>query len=211
MNVLQLEPERRLTAVLGHELRNPLAAAITGVTLAAELTDAHDPRREFLDRALGDLQRLAGLLRTYLEFGRTGRPRPRAQDLGELLQALARRHGPRVVARVPAGPLTLRIDRDLVERSLDNLVENALAAGAREVRVSVTARADATLLEVEDDGPGVPHEVRARLFEPFVSGRGSSGLGLALVRAAVEAHGGSVTLQPSLRGAHFVLAFPPEP
>src|SRR5262249_9816081 len=96
-------------------------------------------------------------------------------------------------------------------RALDNLLLNALQHVPEGGRVHMTAALDGERLRltVSDDGPGVPEEVRAHLFEPFVTTRGGgAGLGLAIVREIVEAHGGAVRLVPSASGAVFEMELP---
>ncbi len=110
-------------------------------------------------------------------------------------------------------PAPLEGDEDLLHRVVVNLVLNAVQAsrGAGRVRVEVRearlgelpsglVTGDTVMLAVEDDGPGIPPELRERLFDPFVSGRGGSGLGLAIVQRAVLAHRG-VVLVDSKPGA----------
>ena len=87
------------------------------------------------------------------------------------------------------------------------------AAGHARARVASAARDGDVVLTVEDDGPGVPAELRERVFERFVRGDGdrgsSSGLGLSIVRAVAESHGGTVTLEDADPGARFVVRLPP--
>ena len=106
--------------------------------------------------------------------------------------------------------------RDDLHRVALNLMENALRftpPGTR-VEVSVRGSGDDVVLAVEDDGPGVPEELRDRVFERFVraagDGGGSSGLGLAIVKAVAEGHGGTVAMAPPLDGvgARFVVTLP---
>ena len=120
-------------------------------------------------------------------------------------------------------PVTVEGDEDLLHRVVLNLVLNALQASDGKARVTVevrNARADdlpqgvsmepAVLLRVADDGPGIPPELRERLFEPFVSGRtGGSGLGLAIVQRAVLAHRGVVLVDiPPIGGTVFSVVIP---
>ena len=202
---------RDLFGMLGHELRNPIAAVLAGVSVAAEMTDPDDPRAVFLDHALDDLRRVAALLDGCLVLGSADRLRDGA-DVD--LTALATR----VAQRYPAGLVTVCGQRRpvvvpggaaLLERALENLVDNAAAAGATEVTVATSDDGgDRAQVHVGDNGPGVPGQVVERLFEPFVSGHGSSGLGLAIVRRIAEAHGGDVRCLPSPRGALFCIELP---
>jgi signal transduction histidine kinase len=95
-----------------------------------------------------------------------------------------------------------------------NLMENAVrhTPAGTHIRAGVAARDGAAVLTVEDDGPGVPEELRDEVFERFVRGDGdrgsSSGLGLSIVRAVAESHGGGVELEDAHPGARFVVRLP---
>jgi signal transduction histidine kinase len=104
--------------------------------------------------------------------------------------------------------------RDELHRMTLNLMENAIRhtpTGTR-VRARVVARDGEVVLTVQDNGPGVPPELRERIFERFVRGAGdrgsSSGLGLSIVRAVAESHGGNVTVEDATPGARFVVRLP---
>jgi signal transduction histidine kinase len=199
----------RALAVVGHELRNPLAAAVAMVGAAAELTEPTDPRAPFLERAQAELERTASLLAACTELLGGGRPESRTIDLcGVLGRIESRRPGMVRAACAPDAAWACAGSEVLVERALDNLVENAAAAGASHIAVDASLRQGRVVLCVSDDGPGVPPALRDRLFEPFVSGRGSSGLGLFVVRSVARRHGGTVRLRPTPRGACFEVTLP---
>ena len=202
------DESRRLCAVLGHELRNPLASAMTNVSVAAAMLDGDDPRAGHLQRATQDLERLASLLTTYLEFGRSGKVARRRIDLVEVVRAIASRNQ---CARLEVSVESAGIlgDAELLGRAIENMIENAVLAGASRVTIRVARRDGAAVVDVCDDGPGVPTEIRDTLFEPFVSGRSSSGLGLAVTRDAIEKLGGHVMLvESSRKGSRFRLILP---
>ncbi len=204
-----LSREHQLVALLGHELRNPLAAAMTSLAVVRELTDAADPRAAYLEMAQRDLGRLSTLLERCLEFARAGKPARAELDLHELAQGVAaRRVAGRVTVAAESERLQVLGDRALLERVLENLVDNALANGAAQVEVWLAHEDGAAVLHVADDGPGVPERLRDSIFEPLVSGRGSNGLGLWLVREIVRAHGGEIGLVPTTKGALFRLTLP---
>jgi signal transduction histidine kinase len=95
--------------------------------------------------------------------------------------------------------------------ALASLVENSAQAGAAEIGIAARAEQGALLIEVSDDGPGIPEGDRERIFEPFFTSRrssGGSGLGLPIVRSLLEASRGSVALLPSERGARFLVRLP---
>ena len=113
------------------------------------------------------------------------------------------------------GPAPVSGARDELHRLALNLVENAIrhTPPGTHVRASTGVRDGEAVLEVSDDGPGVPASLAPRIFERFVRGggerAGSSGLGLAIVRAVAEAHAGTVTLVPPVKGgARFVVRLP---
>jgi len=96
-------------------------------------------------------------------------------------------------------------------RALDNLLGNALRHTPKNgwVRISAERRENDCLLAVEDSGPGIPKDLRGKIFEPFVSFRSNgTGLGLALVREIVEAHGGTIVCTQGTIGARFEMRLP---
>ncbi|MEM7199172.1 MAG: HAMP domain-containing sensor histidine kinase [Planctomycetota bacterium] len=191
-------PQTHLAAVLGHELRNPLAGAVAGVAAAAELTEAGDPRRKLLERALDELDRTAVTLDRYLDLGSGREPRRESTDLVALARDTVRRWDAVVVPS--AARVVAEVDPVLLRQALDNLLQNARQAGAASVEIQVDIDRGRPVLIVIDDGPGIPAELREQVMTPFVSGRGGTGLGLALVGEIVDAHGGSVTIEPGEPG-----------
>ncbi|MBV9919139.1 MAG: sensor histidine kinase, partial [Solirubrobacterales bacterium] len=144
----------------------------------------------------------------------------RSTDLGDVLMEAAGELGPVAEEHdlaVDAEPAVVSGVRDDLHRMTLNLLENALRhtpPGTR-VRARTVAEGGTAIMTVEDDGPGIPPELRQRIFERFVRGgrdgaRGS-GLGLAIVRAVAEAHGGTVRLdQRRGGGTRFVVRLPLE-
>lgn len=196
----------RLPGVLGHELRNPLASAMTGVMLAREMIDADDPRGAVLDGALRDLDRMTRLIDGWLRLARSGTTQRHAVVVDDLLADTARRHGAEFVSR--CADAVVDGDRCLLERALDNLLENARQAGARHLRLAVQSLAGEVTIHVEDDGRGVAQEHLDRLFDPGWSGRGGNGLGLYAVATTVAAHRGRVRCVPLPRGTRFTITLP---
>jgi signal transduction histidine kinase len=150
-----------------------------------------------LDLAVADLGHLA---EQFSQYARLPEPRFERIDLGDVVREAARLHEPerRTVALKPAAEsLPVQGDRLLLSRAVHNLLLNACEASpdGGTVEVSVTREDDRVRVEVRDCGPGLAPEVRARLFEPYVSTkRRGSGLGLSLVRDIAVQHGGSITL-----------------
>ncbi|HTP51350.1 MAG TPA: GAF domain-containing protein [Anaeromyxobacteraceae bacterium] len=205
-----------LSAVVAHEVRNPLAAIFNSVgslrrmlepTGDAELLlGVIDEEADRLNRTVGDL----------LDFARPAQPSLRPEALDRLVEetlavALAREGGIQVTrdyAPVPPVPLDAR----QVRQALLNLVVNAVQAMPRGGRLHVRSRVDGAYarLEIGDSGPGIPTEMRKKVFEPFFTTKATgTGLGLAVVRRIVESHGGTVeALDAAGAGALFALRFP---
>jgi signal transduction histidine kinase len=196
----------RLPGVLGHELRNPLASALTGASLAREMVDADDPRAAVLDGVLADLHRLAELTDGWLDAARAGRCRGASIDVADLVRTVASRHGADVVA-CPEG-LEVAGNRAMLERALDNLGENARRAGASCIRIAVQELPECVAIHVEDDGPGVAPADARRVFTAGWSKSGGTGLGLHAVAATLAAHRGEVRCVPLARGTRFSLTLP---
>jgi two-component system sensor histidine kinase MprB len=196
----------RLAGLIGHELRNPLASAMAGAMLAREMVDEGDPRQPVLDAVLADLDRMASLIDGWLQVARQRAIGRERLQVDELVRRTAERHRAEFVCGCAA--VTIAGHPSLLERALENLIENARQAGARSVRLAVQRLHGEVCIHVEDDGCGVPAEHRERIFEPGWSGRGGSGLGLHAVAASVAAHGGSVRCVPLPRGTRFTVTLP---
>ncbi len=215
----RLEAVAELSASLAHEIKNPLASIRSSVEQLAGAARASEDERFLAELVVRESDRLSRLLSQFLDFSRVRVTSSRRLDLGRVAEAaveVVRKHPdcPEDVAiEVTRQPAPLEGDEDLLHRVVVNLVLNAVQAsrGAGRVRVEVRearlgelpsglVTGDTVMLAVEDDGPGIPPELRERLFDPFVSGRGGSGLGLAIVQRAVLAHRG-VVLVDSKPGA----------
>ncbi len=207
-------------ADLAHELKNPVAA----VRVAAESLEGGRPVDEERAKRLGTVlmdasRRLDTIVTQFLEIARaeaglSGQARVRidlyALAVG-LAEAVTARGGPEVVAH--GGTAFIDGVPDRVESVLRNLVDNATSFARSKVVIAVTQDASRVVLTVADDGPGIAPEDLPRVFDRFYTRRADNkgtGLGLALVKAIVEAHGGTVTVRPGEGvGAVFEVCWPP--
>lgn len=223
---MQLHQSEKLAAVgrfaagVAHELGAPLSVADGKAQQALRRTGEDG---QVLREIRGELHRIHQTVRQLMEFARPVQPAWRTVTVAHLARAaLAQIEAERDRAGVTLlGPdidpgLKLHGDRLRLEQALVNLLRNAVqAAPGGRVRLGASTGGDRIQLTVEDDGPGVDAATRQRLFEPFFttkpSGHGT-GLGLAVVEAVVDEHGGRVTVESSeLGGALFRLSFPEPP
>jgi signal transduction histidine kinase len=200
------EASQHLPGLIAHELRNPLASAMTGAMLAREMVDGEDPRAPVLDGVLRDLDRLTRLLDGWLRVARAANTVGETIEVDLLVADAAARGGVQVVSRSPG--TCIAGDRDLLARSFDNLFENARKAGAGSIRIAVQTLPGEVEIHVEDDGRGIARADAERVFEAGWSGSGGAGLGLFAVASTVEAHGGRVRCQPLVRGTRFSITLP---
>jgi two-component system, OmpR family, sensor kinase len=213
-----LARQREFVADASHELRTPLTSILANLELLAEVLDGeHGEAARSALRSSRRMRRLVGdlLLLARADANRTVPHEP--TDVGQVLVDAAAELGPVADAHeltVDAHPAVVDGARDELHRMVLNLMENAVrhTPAGTHVRAAVDRRDGHVLLSVQDDGPGVPGELRDRVFERFVRGGGdrgsSSGLGLSIVRAVAESHGGTVALEDAEPGARFVVRLP---
>ncbi len=225
----RLEAVAELSSSLAHEIKNPLASIRSSVEQLSRSTRANPDERFLGTLIVRESDRLSRLLSEFLDFSRVRVTECRPVDLQQVARAAVRlvREHPDfpedAVIDLQGGATPMEGDEDLLHRVVSNLVLNAVQAAGKGVRVTVrTDRAapaelpggsgieNPVALRVSDNGPGIPEDVRERLFEPFVTGRvGGTGLGLAIVQRAVEAHRGLVMVDTNVgRGTTFTVYFP---
>jgi len=208
----RLEAVAALSASLAHEIRNPLASIRSSVEQLARSKHADEDERFLAGLIVRESDRLSRLLSEFLDFARVRATQFVPLDVHAVVVAVVRlikAHPdcrPDAAITVEGGRTILEGDEDLLHRVVANLVLNAVQAARGPIRIVVSVASvqgsdiphgtnidNAVRLQVRDTGPGIPEEIRDRLFDPFVSGRtGGSGLGLAIVQRAVEAHRGLV-------------------
>jgi signal transduction histidine kinase len=211
---------------VSHDIRTPLAA-ILGLAATLESRGhemAADDVRDLSSRIVQNSRRMDRIVTDLLDLDRLQRgglvPRLRPLDLGALVRQIVTRTDAVTERRLQldTGPVHVDADPTMVERIVENLLENAVkhTPGDSRIWVRVERTDDGALIVVEDDGPGVPPEARERIFEPFAQGPtpgyGGAGVGLALVAKFAELHDGRAWVQPRPgAGASFrvLLAYEP--
>ena len=216
-----LTRQREFVADASHELRTPLTSVLANLELLEE--DLEGEQREAAASALRSSLRMRRLVADLLLLARADAGRMTAHepvDVSSIVTEAAAELEPvagghEISVSAPAG-MIVDGSRDELHRLILNLMENALrhTDPGTAVEAQVERLDGVVVLAVEDDGPGIPDELRDKVFERFFRGSsdrgGSSGLGLSIVRAVTESHHGTVGLEPPLdgRGARFVVRLP---
>jgi two-component system sensor histidine kinase HydH len=212
-----------LAAAVAHEIRNPLNAVSMGIQrLRAEFEPAErDEYRRMVDLVQGEVRRLNGIVEEFLSLARPIQLRPELvpvaallDEIRELVEPQARQAGIELEPALPPSLPDIRADRDRIKQVLLNLVLNAIEAmptGGR-LTLGATASSAALTLMVTDTGSGIPPELLPRVFEPYVTTKTRGlGLGLAIARRIVEAHGGRIEAESQVgQGTSFRITLPRE-
>jgi two-component system, OmpR family, sensor kinase len=213
-----LRTARLFAAGAAHELRTPLTTLSGELELLTE-EPLPTPVHARLEGLRGTTARIASLVERLLMLARVGAAeamRHDAVEIGDLVEELKQRLPAEVAARlsyVKRAPSVVRGDESLLAVLCENVVSNALLHGGNgtPVRVTLDEREGTIVLDVIDEGPGVPTSERARFFAPFQRGIGAgpgAGLGLSLVSQIARAHGGEASFVDTERGAHLCVRLP---
>ena len=218
-----------LLAGVSHELNNPLAAIVGQAEMLAE-DAAGTPLEERAKRIGAAAERSARIVQTFLAMARQRERQVSIIDMNDVIASALdlteyglRTSGVAVKVDFGSGLPPVEGDRDQLHQVLVNLIVNAQQAMEKgetfekvlTIRTSVN-QAGRVLVDVGDSGPGVPEKVRSRIFEPFFTTKkqgsgGGTGIGLSFSQGIVVAHGGTLTIEPSRRGAHFRIDLPAAP
>ena len=213
-----------MSAKLAHQIRTPLASALLYISNLLKGNLADEERNKFVSKALSRLQHLENVVEDMLSFSRVG-------DLGQTMVALSEimeetQHamelaldnaGCRLIIHEKADNIFITANRDALLGVLQNLLTNAMQACSEEGMFWVTTHIvdqyhgiPSVDIEVKDNGPGINHELIDKIFEPFYTTREKgTGLGLAVAKAVVENHGGSIWVESSdTGGTTFVIRLP---
>ena len=225
-----MQKQREFVADASHELRTPLTSILANLELLeAQLGSAnYGEEREIAESAVRSSQRMSRLVSDLLVLARSdaSQHRPKEDlDLSDIAMAAAREIGPNLgdrVLRTDCEHAPVHGNRDELHRLVLNLLDNAVRYSPAEAQISLSTEwfqdGSSALLTVADSGPGIPDEMRERVFERFVRSQSSSdtlssdgtGLGLAMVRSIAAAHEGTAIADRSqeLGGARIVVKLP---
>lgn len=207
LNAERLATLGQLTATVAHELRNPLATIRTSVfSLRSRIQDGAGEAQTTLRRIDRNIVRCDRIISELLDFSANQEPHLETVDLNRCIAAWVEDYeaseGTRLRLAISDGAVTVRIDQDRLHQVLVNLLDNASQAleetpgrGRRDAEIAVRTRIEGGrfVLEVADDGPGIPDDVLPRIFEPLFSTKGFGvGLGLPLVKKIIDQHGGDI-------------------
>jgi two-component system sensor histidine kinase MprB len=207
--------QRRLVADASHELRTPLTSLITNLELLAEQPD--DPSAPALAAAaLAEAGELRVLINDLVELARDGRASFHIEDVrldlvAERVAARAAGRAPGLAYELDCRPTLVRGDPDALERAIGNLVDNALKWSPPDGRIRISAAGG--IVEVSDDGPGIPADDLPYIFDRFYRSAKAralpgSGLGLAIVRRIADMHNGTVEAIPLRQGVKLRISLP---
>ena len=205
----------QMLAQITHEVRNPLnAISLNAELLAEEIEDGESSA--MLSVLTSEIHRLEGVTARYLDLARRRQSEPTSEDPlaivreGAQLEREALRRASVELAVSGTSRGVGELDGEALRRVLRNVVRNAVEAGAHAIHVSVEPRADAVVVSVTDDGPGMDADQLARIFEPFYTTKAKgTGLGLAISRQELEDIGGSLVCESAPgRGSTFRVMLP---
>jgi two-component system sensor kinase FixL len=218
----------QMSAAIAHELNQPLAAIANYVKAAQRLLEAENPSsqqlktaREAVEKAAAQTIRAGTIIRYLREFVEKRDSEKRAEDLNQVIReavtlgTVGSHYGDvRVKLQLAPGIPAVTMDRVQIQQVLLNLIRNAMEAmtdsDKRELSISCFQQADNFVsIIVRDTGPGLPAEVKARLFQPFVTTKSRGmGIGLKICQSIVEAHGGIIRTLDEAGGAVFQIQLP---
>jgi signal transduction histidine kinase len=210
----------RLTAGVGHEVKNPINAIVVHLELLKnKLGGDQAPATRHLEVIDAEIHRLDRVVQTLVDFSRPVELRLQEQDLckviGDVL-ALAddelSTRNVKLEGRLPDHPLIVNVDTDLLKQAAINVILNGAQAMPEggSLRVSVEEDRKMAVVRIADEGTGIPLEIREKIFDLyFTTKSGGSGIGLAMTYRILQLHHGSIDVQSKVgRGTEFSLRIP---
>jgi signal transduction histidine kinase len=211
----------RLTAGVGHEVKNPINAIVVHLELLRNKLSGPDARAmRHLEIIESEIQRLDRVVQTLVDFSRPVELQLKEQDLrrivsGVLMLASAEleTHDVRVSSHMPDRPMITKVDADLIKQAILNVVLNgaqAMSPQGGELHVTLREEGRMAAIEIADSGSGIPDEIRAKIFDLyFTTRKDGSGIGLAMTYRIIQLHSGSIDVQSKQNiGSTFTLKLP---
>jgi signal transduction histidine kinase len=210
----------RLTAGVGHEVKNPINAIVVHLELLRNKLSGPDARAmRHLEIIESEIQRLDRVVQTLVDFSRPVELQLKEQDLrrivsGVLMLASAEleTHNVRVSSHMPERALITKVDADLIKQAILNVVLNGAQAMSQGGELHVTLREEGRMaaIEIADSGSGIPEDIRAKIFDLyFTTRKDGSGIGLAMTYRIMQLHNGSIDVQSEQNiGSTFTLKLP---
>jgi len=211
----------RLTAGVGHEVKNPINAIVVHLELLRNKLSGPDARAmRHLEIIESEIQRLDRVVQTLVDFSRPVELQLKEQDLrrivsGVLMLASAEleTHDVRVSSHMPERPMITKVDADLIKQAILNVVLNgaqAMSPQGGELHVTLREEGRMAAIEIADSGSGIPDEIRAKIFDLyFTTRKDGSGIGLAMTYRIIQLHSGSIDVQSKQNiGSTFTLKLP---
>jgi signal transduction histidine kinase len=219
----------RLTAGVGHEVKNPINAMVVHLELLKSKLAGSDASglagaQRHVDILAGEMQRLDRVVQTLADFSRPMELHLREQDLRQVVNAVTEltaaemlENGVQVSVGAPAEPVMVRVDAELLRQALLNLMLNGMQAmpSGGKMRVKIRREHSFAMVEVADEGEGIPPELLPRIFELYFTTKAKgSGIGLATTYRILQMHGGAMDVRSNAdagspeRGTTFTLRLP---
>jgi signal transduction histidine kinase len=204
-------------AALAHEVRNPLGAITLFLSMLKSDVEDKPQALELVDEIEKSVSSLDHVVSNVLHFAKSSKLQRGPVNIHSLVREV---HHHFSSLYSPAATIELGVrgnpfivaDDQALRQCLYNLITNALQVTAHRGTITIEAQdhpsAEGIMIVVKDDGPGIPKDIRPRIFEPFTSGRsGGTGLGLSIVKRIIEAHGGAISVR-NIPGAEFTISLP---
>jgi PAS domain S-box-containing protein len=213
------------SAIFAHDVRGPLNNISTGVQMVAANIGTPEMRQEALKNIQNECNRINNLMNQVLNFSRPLEPKPEVMDVGQCFDLILQRYRPRftknnITTYVQADKTLPKImgDPRLLDQVFTNLLNNAIEAmtdmggGALSIQIALgeeQGNSSQILIKIADTGPGIPEDIKARIFDPFVTTKKTgTGLGLPIVKRIITAHHGNIHADSFPGGTVFHLVLP---
>jgi two-component system, NtrC family, sensor kinase len=207
----------KLAAGVAHEINNPLTGVLTNANLMLADLPPEDPRRDDLQSIVNETLRCRTIVKGLLDFARQTKPQKQLVDIAQVVENVlglvrnqASSHNIAIESDLARGMPLVMADRDQLCQVVLNVVLNAAEAmpngGSLRLSSQTTDAGKQVVLEIKDNGPGIPPEIRDRIFEPFFTTKKTgTGLGLSIAYGILEQHGGTLQVQSPPEGGTTVL------